>query len=79
VRKITDDPLMEVVGMLGSRGIAALGVNLGRDDTLNPGKNPLGVVGHERGIRGGWFNWPINFDPVWLVRCDGFAQEAKNG
>jgi len=27
------------------------------------------------GIRKGWFNWPWNFDPVWLENCN--AREAK--
>jgi len=30
------------------------------------------VVGDKHGKRKGWFLWPINFDPVWLVSCDGF-------
>lgn len=77
VAEITNDPLCQLVGLLGSRGIAALGVNLGRDEVLNPGKNPLGISGHQHGIKCGWFNWPINFDPTWLLTCDGF-EEAPN-
>ena len=30
------------------------------------------VIGDPYGIRSGWFSWPFNFDPVWLVSCDGF-------
>jgi hypothetical protein len=30
------------------------------------------VTGHSHGIVHGWFWWPINFDPVWLISCDGF-------
>ncbi len=26
----------------------------------------------EHGVKKGWFFWPFNFDPVWLVTCDGF-------
>ena len=33
------------------------------------------VTGNAHGIRSGWFMWPANFDPTWLVSCDGF--EAK--
>lgn len=33
------------------------------------------VVGHSRGIQGGWFNHPWNFDPTWLVSCDGFKEK----
>jgi hypothetical protein len=32
----------------------------------------LHVQGHPQGIRHGWFLWPVNFDPTWLVSCDGF-------
>lgn len=35
------------------------------------------VKGNAGGIRRGWFFWPFNFDPVWLVECTGF--EAKEG
>ena len=31
------------------------------------------VIGSSSGIRNGWFNWPYNFDPLWLRECDGFA------
>lgn len=30
------------------------------------------VSAMEHGIRSGWFLWPFDFDPVWLVSCDGF-------
>jgi hypothetical protein len=30
------------------------------------------VEGHPHGIEKGWFFWPYNFDPVWLVACDSF-------
>ena len=35
----------------------------------------LGIRAKDAGIRNGWFNWPWNFDPVWLTACNGF--EAK--
>ena len=35
------------------------------------------VMGKPHGIRHGWFFWPLNYDPVWLVECTGF--EAKEG
>ena len=35
----------------------------------------LGIVGDPHGISHGWFAWPWNFDPVWLVECQGY--EAK--
>jgi hypothetical protein len=36
------------------------------------------VDGHPQGIRNGWFMWPINFDPIWLISCDGFSNDPKD-
>jgi len=37
-----------------------------------------GVAAEQHGIDNGWFNWPYNFDPIWLGYCDGFeAKEEK--
>ncbi len=30
------------------------------------------VEGDARGKANGWFNWPGNFDPTWLLECNGF-------
>ena len=40
------------------------------------GAAALGVTGHADGIRHSWFNWPRNFDPTWLLTCNGF--KTKN-
>ena len=32
------------------------------------------VKGHECGRKNGWFMWPFNFDPTWLLECDGFEE-----
>ena len=37
------------------------------------------VKGHPHGVRSGWFFWPLNFDPVWLVSCDGFETKKEGG
>jgi len=38
----------------------------------------LGIRGDPIGIKHGWFMWPANFDPVWLITCKGFTpKEAK--
>lgn len=33
----------------------------------------LGITANPHGIRRGWFYWPANFDPAWLLTCDGFT------
>ena len=34
----------------------------------------LNISASEHGIRNGWFNWPWNFDPIWLESCNGFEE-----
>lgn len=36
------------------------------------------VEGAPYGIRSGWFNFPYNFDPTWLISCDGFKAKEAN-
>lgn len=36
------------------------------------------VTASEYGICKGWFIWPLNFDPNWLVTCDGFSTDPKD-
>lgn len=35
-------------------------------------RKELGIVGNSYGIKMGWFLWPANFDPCWLIECNGF-------
>lgn len=53
---LTGDPLMEIAALMG-RAPSLLVPSAGL------------VEGHPTGISRGWFQWPLNFDPVWLVRC----------
>lgn len=36
----------------------------------------INVTGNKYGMEQGWFFYPFNFDPTWLITCDGF--EDKN-
>jgi len=38
--------------------------------------NNLQILGSEHGKRNGWFNWPFNFDPIWLENCTGFTPKG---
>lgn len=35
----------------------------------------LGIEADPYGMRMGWFLWPFNFDPVWLLKCNGFERK----
>ena len=30
------------------------------------------VTCHPQGVKGGWANWPTNFDPIWIESCNSF-------
>ncbi len=47
------------------------------DVSAGDAKGRLHIEYDERGWVGGWFNWPYDFDPVWLDRCDGFEPKTK--
>jgi hypothetical protein len=34
----------------------------------------LFVKAHMHGVESGWFNFPFNFDPRWLIDCSGFTE-----
>jgi hypothetical protein len=42
-----------------------------------PSPPGLDVAGDPHGITMGWFAWPWNFSPVWLVSCSGFAPRDR--
>lgn len=41
------------------------------------GYNPLNIQANRHGVEMGWFMWPVNFDPAWLINCDGFKPKEK--
>lgn len=43
----------------------------------HPNDEKCNVKANATGIKRGWFRWPWNFDPAWLVSCDGFEGKDK--
>jgi hypothetical protein len=70
-KNISDNPLAELLAIMSSGRHVDLGLS-GFD-------NGLGVTGNEHGIKSGWFNYPINFDPTWLLTCNGFKSKGGEG
>ena len=66
--KAWDDPLLEAFAIFASVGRAP---PMEAITALNVKANPIGV-------RRGWFNWPWNYDPTWLISCDGFEEKGVN-
>lgn len=62
-KDIHNNPMLGIMGILG--GVPSIQ------------SNGIHVKGDPQGIRSGWFSHPLNFDPVWLVECDGFEEVNK--
>lgn len=58
----------ELMSVFASVGRCDPVVDRGAATTLNISAVP-------QGVEGGWFNWPYNFDPLWLINCDGFKKK----
>ena len=68
-KAVNDNPML---------GLMAIFASVGRVPPIEI-PNRLNVKGDAHGIRHGWFNWPFNFDPVWLLSCDGFTSKEAKG
>lgn len=66
--KKSDNPLAEVLAIFAGVGRAAPIANINALKKLN-------IQADAYGIQRGWFNWPYNFDPVWLRNCDGYKEK----
>jgi hypothetical protein len=59
----------DIFRILGNRG--------GPRCALDSISKQMGIFGNKTGIKNGWFNWPFNFDPIWLERCAKFEAVEK--
>ena len=58
-----DNPVIELVKIIsGDKENSALALNI----RANP-----------HGVKSGWFTWPIDFDPAWLLNCEGFEEKEN--
>lgn len=51
--------------------------NVPGDCHISCANTTANVTGHPTGIARGWFVWPFNFDPTWLINCDGFTPKDE--
>ena len=65
--KLHDDPLIALLVMLARAPVTPPDVF-----------ESLGVTCNMTGYNKGWFNWPLNFDPTWLLTCDGYTAKEKS-
>ena len=67
---INNNPLISLMGILAGVGrVAPMPIGTMSKD--------IKVVGNPHGIERGWFNHPMNFDPVWLESCTGFDPKKE--
>ena len=59
---ISGNVMTNLVTMIRLNGLSALKLN---------------ITANQHGVSHGWFMWPANFDPTWLLTCSGFTQKEK--
>lgn len=59
---IHNNPMLSILGMLASA----------HRESIQIKSTSITIKGNPIGIKGGWFNHPLNFDPLWLDKCTGF-------
>tara|TARA_Y100000034_G_C6810059_1_gene363959 strand:+ start:717 stop:992 length:276 start_codon:yes stop_codon:yes gene_type:complete len=37
----------------------------------------LNIRADPHGVKSGWFNWPVDFDPAWLKHCEGYKNDSE--
>ena len=62
-KAFSDDPIMAIMAML-ARG--SIGTEFAEAN---------GVKLNSTGVRNGWANWPLNFDPIWIDECPLFEEK----
>lgn len=63
-----NNPLAEMMAIFAS---------VGRATPIQGISDKLHVKGNPIGIKGGWFQHPWSFDPIWLEECTGFTRKDK--
>lgn len=69
---------MQLAGVVGKRGgdqLSAMAAAFSEGPAA--AMRELHIEFHPQGVRNGWAIWPVNFDPVWLQRCDGFTPKEQ--
>lgn len=48
-------------------------------DTHSSCAAPTGTIvqGDAHGVKNGWFIYPYNFDPIWLIECNGYTPKPN--
>lgn len=62
---VDDNPLLALASLCGGAGPTEL-------------PKELNIKASQTGINGGWFMFPLNFDPTWLMNCDGFEEVSED-
>ncbi len=53
--------------------IMATFASVGRVAPVMKSCKGLNIRASSHGVANGWFNFPYNFDPLWLKNCDGYG------
>ena len=67
LKELHDNATLQMLAIFGS---------VGRVPPFALSSKELNIKGDSYGMQMGWFNFPLNFDPTWLVSCNGFEDRS---
>ena len=71
--KMLENPMAQLFAIFASVGRVEPVVD-------NGAAAKIGITLNEHGVRSGWCNWPMNYDPIWVQSCNGFtSKEHEDG
>lgn len=44
---------------------------------IKSGDGSSAVELNPHGVKNGWASWPLDFDPIWITKCELFKPKAK--
>ena len=68
LKSLDDKPFLKLMATFAS---------VGRVPPIAIATKEMNIKAEPHGIRKGWFNFPWNFDPIWLLNCDGYKPKKK--
>jgi hypothetical protein len=68
---VTDNPIEGVFAMFASVGRVSPRI------AVQATAEKFEIKANYHGIKQGWFNWPWNFDPVWLENCNAYEKKGQ--
>lgn len=58
-------------------GLVEMLLSMGQISLTNENtKEPI-IILNPHGVKNGWVNWPLDYDPIWVEKCEFFTNKNE--